>query len=364
MSASDLVDLQDVAEYWKKRNLVREDQIPYYVRWLQRFLTGPGADARLSPQDAQRVFAEQLERTGQVQEWLVRQAIRAVELYQKHYLRYRQEQAAGEGKSGETRLPDTTSQLTTLDAAVAETRRLIRLRHYAYRTEQTYLGWLAQYGKFVKQQALPWDMPDSVRSFLGELAVRRCVSASTQNQAFSALLFLMRDVLGKDTAVLNSVRAKRGTHLPVVLSEQEVMQVLRLVNGTAGLMLRLIYGSGMRVSECTRLRVKDLDFASGLLMVRQSKNNNDRSTLLPSSLVVQLKAHLERIKAIHDKELAEGAGNVELPYALATKYPRAAYEWGWQYVFPARHKSVDPRPVPCGGIMLMNRFCSESCARR
>jgi integron integrase len=335
------IDLHDVAAYWRSRNLVSEDLMGYYVRWLQRFLTGPGADARLSPQDAQRAFVEQLERTGQVQDWLIRQAARAVELYQKHYLRFRQEQTGmkpeGASQTG------VGAQPATLEEAIQETRRLIRLRHYAYRTEQTYLLWLAQYGRYVEERGLAWDTLDSVRAFLGELAVRRCVSASTQNQAFSALLFLVREVLGKDTAILNSVRAKRGAHLPVVLSEQEVAQVLSLITGTAGLMLKLIYGSGLRVSECTRLRVKDLDFGSGLVLVREGKGDKDRSTLLSSCLLAPLKAHLERVKALHDKELAEGHGDVELPYALATKYPKAAYEWGWQYVFPARDRSVDPR---------------------
>jgi hypothetical protein len=142
MSTIQPIDLHDVAAYWKSRKLVREDQIPYYVRWLQRFLAGPGADARLSPQDAQRVFVDQLERTGQIQEWLVRQATRAVELYQKHYLRFRQEQSGV--KSEGTSQPNANGQPETLEVAINETRRLIRIRHYAYRTEQTYLGWLGE----------------------------------------------------------------------------------------------------------------------------------------------------------------------------------------------------------------------------
>jgi integron integrase len=230
----------------------------------------------------------------------------------------------------------------TLDAAIQETRRLIRVRHYAYRTEQTYLGWLAQYGEFVRRRVLPWDMPDTVRAFLGELAVQRCVSASTQNQAFSALLFLLRDVLGKDTAVLNSVRARRGHYLPTVLSEKEVACVLGAVTGTVGLMLKVIYGGGLRVSECTCLRVKDFDFEQHLIRVH-GKGDKDRMTLLPVCLVAPLRTHLERVKGLHVRELAEGHGDVELPYALATKYPKAAWDWGWQYVFPAKGRSVDPR---------------------
>ena len=341
MNASPVVDLQEVAAYWMSRNLVREDQIPFYVRWLQRFLTGPGTDLRLSPQDAQRLFVEQLERSGQVPDWLIRQATRAVDLYLKHYLRFQQERTGV--APGSAHEPCSVALPTTLAAACDEARRLIRLRHYAYRTEETYLAWLKQYGVFVQQRQLLWDAPDSVRAFLGDLAMRRQVSASTQNQAFSALLFLLREILGQNSASLDSIRARRGHRLPTVLSEKEVARVLGLVHGTAGLMLRLIYGGGLRVSECMRLRVKDLDFGHGVIMVREGKGDKDRATLLPSSLLDSLKTHLERIKKLHEKELAEGHGDVELPYSLATKYPKAAYDWGWQYVFPARNKSVDPR---------------------
>ncbi|MFA7230784.1 MAG: integron integrase [Victivallaceae bacterium] len=338
------VDLHDVELYWKSRSLVDERHLPYYVRWLQRFLTGPGGDPSLAPADAQRSFVEELERQ-QLPEWQIKQASRTVELYQKHYLRFQQEHTVGaSGTALEcVKVPERSGKPTTLDAAIHETRRLIRMRHYAYRTEQTYLGWLTQYGAFIQKRQLPWDAPDSVRAFLGDLAVQRKVAASTQNQAFSALLFLLREVLGQDASELNSVRAKRGPHLPVVLNEKEVAQVLAELDGTTGLMLRLIYGSGLRVSECTRLRVKDIDLEQELLTVRASKGDKDRTTLLPGCLVVPLKAHLERVKALHDRELSEGHGDVEMPYALQVKYPRAAWEWCWQYVFPAAGYSTDPR---------------------
>lgn len=332
------VDLHDVAEYLKSRGLVDDLHLPYYMRWLQRFLAGPGGDPQYTLEDAQRVFLEEMDRAGQFPEWQVTQAARAVDLYQRHYLRAKEGE---EGFSGTG--PHAPAKPQTLEQAVSETRRLIRLRHYAYRTEQTYLYWLSQYRDYTCRVHLPWNAMDSARAFLGELAVRRNVAASTQNQAFSALLFLLREVLGLDTAVLNSVRAKRGPHLPVVLTEKEVAQILNGTEGTTGLMLRLIYGSGLRVSECTRLRVKDMDFEQGLLTVRASKGDKDRTTLLPACLTVPLKKHLERVKALHAKELADGHGDVELPYALQNKYPKAAWEWGWQYVFPAAGLSSDPR---------------------
>jgi integron integrase len=332
------VDLHQVEEYWKSRGLVDERRMPYFIRWLQRFLVGPGGDARLQAQDAERTFLEQLERDG-VPEWQVQQAARAVTLFQRHYLQFRREQSGGT----EVDLGRVANLPRNLPDAMAETRRLIRVRHYAYRTEQTYLMWLAQYRNFVENNGLPWDAPDTARAFLAQLALHRGVAASTQNQAFSAVLFLMREVMGKDTACLSSVRAKRGPHLPVVFSEKEVAALLSLVEGTAGLMLRLIYGGGLRVSECCRLRVKDLDFEQGILFVREGKGGKDRSTLLPFTLQAPLQAHLHRVKELHESELASGGGDVELPSALAVKYPKAAWEWGWQYVFPAREKSVDPR---------------------
>ena len=335
------IDLHDVEAYWKSRNLVDERHLGYYIRWLQRFLAGPGGDSRLSAQDAQQVFVEQLDRKGDIPEWQIRQAARAVELFQKHYLRYRAE------TNGTETLPDgqvsPVSIPPTLAAAMAETQRLIRIRHYAYRTEQTYLAWLSQYRNFVEKSGLPWDVPDTARAFLAQLALQRNVAASTQNQAFSAVLFLLREVLGRDTVMLNSVRAKRGPYLPVVFSEREVTQVLGSVDGTAGLMLRLIYGGGLRVGECVSLRVKDLDFDQGILYVRRGKGDKDRSTLLPNCLLGALKNHLARIQENHNKELAEGHGDVELPFELAAKYPKAAWEWAWQYVFPAKDRSVDPR---------------------
>lgn len=339
MHNSQAIDLHDVEAYLKSRKLVDERHVSYYIRWLQRFLTGPGGDSRLSAEDAQRVFVEQLERNDTIPEWQVRQAARAVELFQKHYLRHR---ADTSGSETEGRLPPVAAP-PTLEAAMAETQRIIRIRHYAYRTEQTYLGWLAQYRNFVLKCGLPWDAADTARAFLAELALQRGLAASTQNQAFSAVLFLLREVMGRDTDNLQSLRAKRGPYLPVVFSEKEVALLFTFVDGVAGLMLRLMYGGGLRVGECVSLRVKDLDFDQGILYVRRGKGDKDRNTLLPRCLHAQLQAHLARIKEIHDKELAEGHGDVELPYELATKYPKAAWQWAWQYVFPAKERSVDPR---------------------
>jgi len=342
MNSTQTVDLHDVDAYFKSRNLVDDKHRPYCLRWLQRYLSGPWGAGRLAPNDALAAFAQHLEQDGHTEEWQVRQAVRSVEIFQKHYLRHLQETGATvpatvAGKASVAGPP------TTFAAALGETRTLIRLRHYAYRTEQTYLEWLGRYGRFAEQRALPWAAADTARSFLADLAIQRGVAASTQNQAFSAILFLLREVLAQDIKGLDAVRARRGPRLPVVLSDAEVKQVLSGTAGTVGLMLRLIYGGGLRVTECTRMRVKDLDFDQGLLFVRGGKGDKDRTTLFPKCLFEPLRDHLVRVKMLHDKELAEGGGDVELPYALAAKYPKAAWEWSWQYVFPAKDKSVDPR---------------------
>lgn len=183
-----------------------------------------------------------------------------------------------------------------------------------------------------------------VEAFLSDLAVRGKVSASTQNQAKSALLFLYREVLGIDLPWLDGVtQAKVSRRLPVVLTVDEVQQVLAGMTGTVGLMGRLLYGTGMRLMECVRLRVKDIDFARLEILVRDGKGGKDRVTMLPKSLAAPLQAHLLNVRALHKEDLAQGYGEVYLPYALERKYPNAGREWGWQYVFPSVKLSADPR---------------------
>jgi len=221
--------------------------------------------------------------------------------------------------------------------------KLLRLRHYAYRTEQTYVEWVERYLKYVAGQGLAWNEPSSVRVWLSYLALQRKVASSTQNQALAAVLFLFRDTLKIDVGEVNAVRAKRGPKLPVVLAVEEVKALFAETSGTAGMMLRLIYGGGLRISDALRLRVQDLDFDGSLLFVRAGKGDKDRATILPERLVPELKTHLEQVRALHEQDLAKGFGAVYLPNALALKYPNAPKEWKWQYVFPAKNLSVDPR---------------------
>jgi len=223
-------------------------------------------------------------------------------------------------------------------------REKIRLKHYSIRTEEAYADWVRRFVVFHGRRH-PAEMGAAeVEAFLTHLAVEGGVAASTQNQAKSALLFLYKEVLGVELPWLDGVAsAKAPKRLPVVLTRDEVRAALDRTEGTPGLMLRLIYGTGVRVMECLRLRVKDVDFARREIVVREGKGFKDRVTMLPESLVAPLREHLVRVRALHERDLREGGGEVYLPYALARKYPAAGREWAWQYVFPSARLSVDPR---------------------
>ncbi len=225
-----------------------------------------------------------------------------------------------------------------------QVRRLIRVKHYSIRTEEAYVNWIKRFILFHGKRH-PVEMGGAeVSRFLSHLAVEEKVSASTQNQALSAILFLYRDLLKRDFGWLDDVeRAKKPTRLPVVLSKEEAKAILVRLEGVKWLMANLLYGSGLRLMECIRLRVKDLDFQYNQIAVRDAKGQKDRVTMLPDSLKEPLQRHLERVKAIHEQDLKEGFGEVYLPFALERKYSNANTEWGWQYVFPASKRSRDPR---------------------
>lgn len=223
-------------------------------------------------------------------------------------------------------------------------RAEIRLRHYSIRTEETYVDWARRFILFHGKRH-PAEMgAEEVRDFLSHLVSERNVSASTQSQAKSALLFLYREVLGVELPWLDEVvSAKAAKRLPVVLTQTEVRRLLGGTSGTMGLIIALLYGTGMRLMEGLRLRVKDVEFARREIIVREGKGNKDRVTVLPENLILPLQRHLEKVKALHERDLEAGAGAVYLPDALAVKYPNAARSWGWQYVFPSSVRSVDPR---------------------
>lgn len=225
-----------------------------------------------------------------------------------------------------------------------QVRGKIRLKHYSIRTEQAYVDWIRRFIlHFGKRHPRELGAAE-VEAFLTHLAVAGKVAAATQNQAKSALLFLYREVLEVELPWLDNVeRAKAPKRLPVVLTQAEVQGLLTRLAGTHWLMASLLYGAGLRLMECLRLRVKDVDFGRREILVRDGKGFKDRVTMLPAALAVPLRAHLERVRALHRQDLAAGYGAVHLPYALERKYPGVARDWGWQYAFPSAKLAVDPR---------------------
>jgi integron integrase len=231
----------------------------------------------------------------------------------------------------------------SLQTLLDHTRDVLRLKHYSIRTEQSYLDWIKRYYLFHGQHPAEMGTPE-IEAFLTDLAVKRRVAASTQNQALSALLFLYQEVLQvKLDARIDSIRAQKGKRLPTVLTKEETFSIIGRMSGVYQLMAKLLYGSGLRLMECVRLRVKDVDFAQHQIVVRDGKGQHDRITMLPDSLIAPLQEHLRRVKQVHEQDLAQDSGSVYLPFALAHKYPNADREWGWQYVFPAANLSQDPR---------------------
>ncbi|MBW2354579.1 MAG: integron integrase [Deltaproteobacteria bacterium] len=226
-----------------------------------------------------------------------------------------------------------------------QVRQVLRYHHYAYRTEQSYCDWIMRYIRYHGGKAHPRSMGKrEIEAFLSHLAVQQDVAASTQRQALNAIVFLYKRVLhipvdGK----LEPVRAKRGLRPPVVMSQREVADVLGHMQGPHLLMAKLLYGSGLRLMECIRLRVRDLDFERKLIYVRAAKGGKDRTTLFPESLHPPLKSQVQTVKKLHDQDILDGYGGVYVPGALSRKYPAASKSFGWQYLFPSKRGSVVPR---------------------
>lgn len=232
------------------------------------------------------------------------------------------------------------SKLRLLDQA----REVLRYYHYAYKTEQTYCEWINRYIEFFNNEKHPRNMgKKEIDSFLSHLVTKRNVAASTQRQALNAIVFLYRRVLDMPIENIDPVKAKKLVRLPVVMTKKEVRLVLKEMKGINLLMAKLLYGAGLRLMECLRLRVQDIDFETNLLYIRGTKGNKDRSTVLPKQIKDELKTVIEKVKAIHKQDLANGFGEIYLPDMLSVKYKNTSKKIGWQYIFPAKHLSLDPR---------------------
>ncbi|MGQ0733547.1 MAG: integron integrase [Acidobacteriota bacterium] len=308
------------------------------MRWVRAFLARPASPEPL--QDQVHRFCEDLERQGR-DDWQVRQAEHALRIYFVNFLHR---------TDWQRRLPsavvDNEGRTTPL-VALEQLRLRLRTRHYSYRTECSYVDWARRFLAYLaERQGVPHPRVDSdgVRDYLTHLAVRQHVSASTQNQALCAIVLLCREVLGlaiDDLAA--TVRARPSRHLPVVLSVPETAALLGAMCGTTWLMAALMYGGGLRVSECCELRVKDLDFDQGLVFVRGGKGRKDRSTLLAEVGRAELRAHLRKVEERYDADRQVGLAGVWMPEALERKYPNAGRELGWFWVFPSHTLSTDPR---------------------
>ena len=225
-----------------------------------------------------------------------------------------------------------------------QVQEVMRYYHYAYRTEQTYCDWIKRFLKFYDYKQHPREMnAPEVERFLSHLAMQGQVAAATQRQALNAIVFLYRDVLDVELGEIGHIRSKKQRHPPTVLTQTEVQQVLLHMEGTHRLMTQLLYGGGLRLMECIRLRIQDVDFGQGRIFVRGGKGGKDRTVVLPEAIRIPLADHVERVKILHTADLREGFGEVYIPEALARKYPNACREIGWQYVFPAKSRSKDPR---------------------
>lgn len=331
--------LQRFGEFLLTRQLVRPKAAPFFVRYVRLFLARPASDEPIM--DQVRRFCEDLEQTRHAEDWQVRQAEQALRIYFLNFLKrtdwHRSPSSAAVGADG------TTEPL----AALAQLRLRIRSRHYAYRTECTYVDWARRFLTHVaaeQEAARPRVDGSTVRNYLTHLAVHQRVSASTQNQALSALLFLCREVLGLNPEGLaEAPRAKRGDRLPVVLSIPETAALLSAIRGTPRIMARLIYGGGLRVSECCELRIKDIDFDQGLVFVRSGKGDKDRSTLLPEAGREELRGQLRTAEMLHRADREAGLAGVWMPEALERKYPNASRQFGWFWLFPSPTLSTDPR---------------------
>ncbi len=256
----------------------------------------------------------------------------------------------------------TATQSSQPPKLLEQMRGVLRLHHYALRTERAYCDWVRRYVKFheMKSRADLAGGKAKVEAFLTDLAVRGRVSASTQNQALQALLFLYGRVLEQPLEGVDAYRAERKPRVPEVLSPEEARRVIALMDGVPQLVVKFIYGSGLRLMEALRLRVKDIDFKLLSVTVRGGKGGKDRVTTLAVNLAGPLQEHLERVRVQFDEDRRAGLAGVFLPFALERKYPNAGTEWAWQWVFPSRSVSVDPRPLPAlspggGGGVLRRR---------
>ncbi len=331
----------DFGKFLLESRLVPAGKEKFMLHWARKYFEFRMTHLELKWSDLLPLYLKDLDETGNYEDWQIRQADQAVRLYFSNFLR--------SGLPSSSISTSSPKSLLSQEDVLRKFQEALRLRNYSYRTEKTYNYWVVQYYRYCTSRDISVTdsspcSSDHVRDFLADLAIAKKVSASTQNQAFNSLLMFFRLVFDQDLGDLkHAVRARTGKKLPVVLSVEETRKLLGSIGGTTGIMLKLIYGGGLRVNECCGLRIKDIDFDQMLLTIRDGKGGKDRTTLLPASLSDELKTHISRVCALHDRDLADGFGEVWLPHALDRKYPDAPKQKAWQYVFPSANRSVDPK---------------------
>lgn len=318
-------------KYLSNQRIIPNKKIPFFLHWIKRCYTHCNKSTSVTlSQDEINSFLERL--TKHKEDWQVDQARMAIHLYAFHKNRLAQNQSM-------------TASATKQWAVIKDDMvKVMRLKHLSMSSEKTYIGWLRSFGRFLNFRCPQQITGTQAKAFLTCMAVERRVSSSTQNQAFHALLFLFRYVLNKDIGDLGDViRSPKRRRLPVVLTKSEIDKLLSHMSGTNLLAAELIYGSGLRLKECVKLRIKDIDFDRQRLIVMGGKGDKDRPTLLPESLMEKLRRQVEQSKLLFKKDRSNDVPGVELPYALERKYPNAGKQFGWHWLFPSWKLSTEPR---------------------
>lgn len=335
--------LKDFEAFLIKLEKVPEDKIKFYIYWVTRFLKSCNYQLEKINTEHVSQYLDSLAADEKIADWQVKQAADAVIIYVEQYLNKPLQLISTLKEDSQSTSIGQKGPLSW-EYTLKEAKNIIRLKHFSLSTEKTYLGWIARFKTYLGDCLPSLLEAEDLKKFLTHLALHGRVSSSTQNQAFNALLFLYRHILHKEVGDLNSVaRAKRKMNLPTVLSRDEVKKLLSFLNGSYLLMTQLMYGCGLRLMECLRLRIKDVDFENDLLIIRSGKGEKDRSLMIPGKIREELAKHITSVKEFHDQDLKMGYGEVFLPDALEKKYPGAPREWGWQWVFSAQNLSVDPR---------------------
>lgn len=323
--------MQAFKAYLLSRQIAGPKAVDFYIHWVAQFYRynrkKPGDAVTREETEAYLKFLSQSRES-----WQVDQAAKAISLYQFYH-----------GRNAADSSPNSLESESQWKAIAEDMHKMLRLMHRSLHTEKAYIGWVRRFYVYIKGQSpLELDSTD-VKNFMTYLAVEQKVSASTQNQAFNAILFLFRHVLDKDIEnIADAVRARRSRRLPVVMTRSEIDRLFDNMYGLNRLMARLVFGCGLRLQECVQLRIKDVDLERDAITVRSGKGDKDRETVLPTSLKPDLEAHLEKARNIYEADRAAASPGVMIPGALERKYPNAGKEWAWFWVFPSQTHSADP----------------------